>query len=113
MKISEFRALIKEEVRKALKESPNTRRALREANVKPGQIIDDYDLVDTSVIKPDHEDTWLELLSDVPEGWVDSTTSKAKVLKMINAWLKKNGYKWSVADALSQDEEGVVTWKIA
>jgi uncharacterized protein YlxP (DUF503 family) len=53
------------------------------------------------------------LLSDVREEWVDSKSSKAKVLKMINAWLLKNKYKWSVADALSQDEEGVVTWKIA
>jgi hypothetical protein len=113
MKISEFRALIKEEVRKALKESPNTRRALREATVKSGQIIDDYDLVDTNVIKPAHQDTWLELLSDVPDGWVDNKIMKTKVVKELNRWLLDNKYKWSVADALSQDEEGVVTWKIA
>ena len=113
MKISEFRALIKEEVRKVLKESPNTRRgALKEAVVKSGQIIDDWDLVETGVIKSAHEEAWLELLSDHPEEWIDNKSNKAKILKMINTWLLKNKYKWSVADALSQDEEGVVTWKI-
>jgi hypothetical protein len=103
MKISQFRALIKEEVRKVLKE----------ATVKPGQSIDDYDLVDKNVIKPAHQDTWLELLSDVPNGWVRNASRKAKVLQIANTWLSKNGYQWSVADALSQDEDGVVTWKIA
>jgi len=103
MKISEFKKLIREEVRKVIKEGA----------VKSGQTIDDSDLVDNNVIKPAHQDTWLELLSDVPNGWVRNASRKAKVLQIANTWLSKNGYQWSVADALSQDEEGVVTWKIS
>lgn len=103
MKISEFKKLIREEVRKVIKESAPT----------AGQTIDDWDLVDKNIIKPAHQDTWLELLSDVPDGWVRNASRKAKVLQIANTWLSKNGYQWSVADALSQNEDGEVTWKIA
>ena len=94
-------------------ESVVSQKPLKEAAPKSGQTIDDYDLVETGVIKSAHQDTWLELLSDVPNGWVRNAARKAKVLQIANTWLSKNGYQWSVADALSQDEDGVVTWEIA
>ena len=112
MKISEFKKLIREEVRNVLKESKsrNTRRSLREAKVpKPGQKITDSDLVDDGFISDDDMDTWLELFSD--EGDI-TPRNKKKFVAMANTWLKENGYAWQVADALSQDEDGVVTWKI-
>ena len=117
MKISEFKKLIREEVRNVLKESKsrNTRRSLREAKVpKPGQKITDSDLVDDGFISDDDMDTWLDLLADerLPDDWINTTAQKAKVLKLVNTWLKKNGYAWQVADALTQDEDGVVTWRI-
>ena len=79
-----------------------------------GKKITDSDLVDDGYISEDHMDEWLDLLSDerIPDGWYRNSTQKAKILKLANTWLKKNGYAWQVADALNQDEEGVVTWKI-
>lgn len=79
-----------------------------------GKKITDSDLVDDGYISEDHMDEWLDLLSDerIPDGWINNTAQKAKILKLANTWLKKNGYAWQVADALNQDEEGVVTWKI-
>jgi len=76
---------------------------------KPGQKITDSDLVDDGFISDDDMDTWLELFSD--EGDI-TPRNKKKFVAMANTWLKKNGYAWQVADALSQDEDGVVTWKI-
>jgi hypothetical protein len=68
MKISEFKKLIREEVRNVLKESKsrNTRRSLREAKVpKSGTVIDDYDLYEDGYFNnTDEADTWLELFSD-------------------------------------------------
>lgn len=82
---------------------------------KPGQKITDSDLVDDGFISGDDmADAWLDLLADerLPDDWINNTAQKAKVLKLANTWLKKNGYAWQVADALTQDEDGVVTWKI-
>lgn len=105
MKISEFRKLIREEVRKVLKEAKMPKTGLK---------INDSDLVDDGYISEDHMDAWLDLLSDerIPDGWYQNSTQKAKILKLANTWLKKKGYAWQVADALNQDDEGVVTWKI-
>lgn len=103
MKVSEFRKLIREEVRKVINES----------TPKAGQTINDWDLVDRNIIKSADEEPWLELLTEFPNNWVRIAPQKSKVLQLVNGWLKKRGYQWSVADALSQDEEGVVTWKIA
>lgn len=106
MKTSELRNLIREEVRRVLKEA-NTR------SPKPGSTIDDWELVDKKIIKPQDEDSWLELLSDYPDGWINSKSRKAQVIAMANDFLTKRKYSWKVADALDQNEEGEVTWKIA
>jgi len=82
---------------------------------KPGQKITDSDLVDDGFISGDDmADAWLDLLADerLPDDWINNTAQKSKVLKLANTWLKKNGYAWQVADALTQNEDGVVTWKI-
>jgi len=81
---------------------------------KPGQKITDSDLVDDGYIADNHMDYWLDLLGDarMPDEWYTNPRLKAKGLKVANTWLKQNGYAWQVADALDQDEEGVVTWKI-
>jgi hypothetical protein len=103
MKVSEFRKLIREEVKKVLREAKT---------LQSGQTIDDWNLVDSEYISEDDSEDWLDLLSDVPDGWISKPASKTKVLKLANTWLKKNGYTWQVADALSQNDEGEVTWKI-
>ena len=105
MKITEFRKLIREEIRKVINEG---------ATPKSGQKIDDWDLVDKGYISEDHTDYWLDLLADerIQDGWIDNPAQKSKVLKLANSWLKKNDYTWQVADALDQNEEGEVTWVI-
>ena len=97
--------LIREEIRKALKEARSP---------KPGQTIDDWDLVDGGYISANHTDEWLDLLSDerLPDGWINDTALKVEVLQLVNKWLKKNGYNWQVADALEQNDEGEVPWQI-
>ena len=97
--------LIREEIRKALKEA---------ISPKPGQKIDDWDLVDGGYISANHTDEWLDLLSDerLEDGWINDTALKVEVLELVNTWLKKNGYNWQVADALEQNDEGEVTWQI-
>ena len=103
MKISEFRKLIREEVRKVLKE----------ANLKSGSTIDDWELVNKNIIKPQHQDTWLELFSDEGDINFKLPASVKKFTKIANDWLKSNGYTWRVASAVSQNEEGEIIWKIA
>lgn len=52
MKISEFRALIKEEVRKVLKESKTTRRTLRETYMDDNNMyLDEFDQLDPATLK--------------------------------------------------------------
>ena len=66
--------LIREEIRKALKEARSP---------KPGQTIDDWDLVDGGYISANHTDEWLDLLSDerLPDGWINDTALKVEVLQ--------------------------------
>jgi len=113
MKISEFKKLIREEVRNVLKESKsrNTRRSLREAKVpKSGTTIDDWDLYEDGYFNnTDEADTWLELFSD--EGDI-TPGNKKKFVAMANKWLTGNGYSWQVKDVISQNEDGEITWRI-
>jgi len=103
MKLQEFRRLIREEVRKVIKE----------ATLKPGSKIDDWELVDKNIIKPAHQDAWLELFSDEGDINFNSPASVKRFTKMANNWLEENGYTWRVASAISQNEDGEITWKIA
>ena len=80
---------------------------------KPDSTIDDWELVNKKIIKPKHEEDWLVLFSDEIELNPKSSASRKKYINMANTWLKDNGYTWRVADALSQNEEGEITWKIA
>lgn len=32
---------------------------------------------------------------------------------MANDWLEENGYTWRIEKAISQNEDGEITWKIA
>ena len=109
MNKQEFKQLIREEIRKVLKEA-----SFNIKSPKSGQKIDDWDLVDKGYISEDHTDYWLDLLADerIQDGWIDNPAQKSKVLKLANSWLKKNDYTWQVADALDQNEEGEVTWVI-
>lgn len=100
MKLTEFKKLIREEVRKVISEA---------ATPKPGSTIDDYDLINKKIIKSKHEEDWLELFSDEPE--LTSGTNK-RLTKLANSWLEKNGYTWRVEKAISQNEDGEITWKI-
>jgi len=103
MKLTEFRKLIREEIRKVIKE----------ATVTSGMTIDDWDLVDKKIIKPKHQDDWLELFSDEGDINFKSSASVKKFTKMANEWLEDNGYTWRVAMPISQNDEGEITWKIA
>jgi len=96
MKLLELKKLIREQVRKVLKENTLT----------PGQRISDRDLIDGGYIKPAHVDEWLELFSD------EYDFNPARQTKIANAWLAKNGYAFRVATAVDQDDEGEITWKI-
>lgn len=95
--------------------SSNDSKLLKESKTpKHGQVIDDYTLVDDGYIGDDDMDGWLDLLADerLPEEWLDTPALKTRVIRVANEWLKRNGYAWQVADALEQNEEGEVTWKI-
>ena len=104
MKVTEFRKLIREEVRKAVAEA---------RTLKSGAVIDDWNLVDKNIIKPEHEDEWLNLFTDEGDINFKSSASVKKFTRMANDWLKENGYTWRVSAALSQNEEGEITWKVA
>ena len=93
----EFRKLIREEIRKVLKEA----KAL-----KSGQMVDDYDLMDNGYIKDNDVDAWVELFSD------EGPFNGPKFVKIANSWLKKNGYHFQVSKATSDDDGETITWTI-
>jgi hypothetical protein len=97
MKKSEFKKLLREEIRKVLKEMKMP---------KSGQKLDDYDLTDNGYINEDDLDSWLELFTD--ERW-----NVSKYVKLANNWLKSNGYKWQVKNCSSTDDGETITWTIA
>jgi|694.fasta_scaffold37897_2 hypothetical protein len=97
MKKSELKKLLREEIRKVLKEMKMP---------KSGQKLDDYDLTDNGYIKEDDMDSWLELFTD--ETW-----NVSKYVKLANNWLKSNGYKWQVKSCSSTDDGETITWTIA
>ena len=99
MKASEFRKLIREEIRKVLKEARVP---------KSGQKLDDYDLSEKGYLG-DVEEEWFDLFSD--EGDV-TPASKKKFVNMANQFLMDNGLNWQVAGVIKQDDEGVITWLI-
>lgn len=111
MNKSELKSLIKESIREVLKENSLAGR-LRE-NIKPGATIDDWELVNKNIIKPEHQDDWLELFSDEGDINFQSPRSVMKFTQLANMWLKNHGYAWRVARAISQNDEGEITWKIA
>ena len=87
MNKQEFRQLIREEIKKVL----------REANaLKSGQQVDDYDLTDNGYIKKDDLDAWLELFSD------ERPFNGPRFVKMANEWLKENGYRFQVSKATAE-----------
>jgi len=97
MKKSEFRNLIREEIKKVLKES---------MTLKSGQKVDDYDLTDNGHIKEDDLDAWLELFSD------ERPFNGPKFVKMANEWLTDNGYSFQVSKATTEDDGETITWTI-
>ena len=114
MKLSEFKQIVREEVRRTLRESKssNTRRSLKEAKKpKPGSTIDDDALFDGGYFRnDDHGEDWLDLFSDMGN---ITAARKPKFIAKANEWLKDHGYGWQVKEIIKQDEEGVITWKIA
>jgi hypothetical protein len=100
MKLQEFRKLIREEVRRVVKEAKTP---------ASGQKLSDYDLFDKKYIRSIHRDDWFELLSDEP----DLTPGNNKYITgIMNKWLTKHGYDWSIEKAVSQTEDGDYIWKI-
>ena len=103
MKVREFRKLIREEVRKVLKESAP----------KSGSTISDNDLIDQGYLG-DYENDWLELFTDEYDDPMSSTSVKRRFIKKANDFLSRNGLSWKVKDIVDQDEdEGEITWRIA
>ena len=97
MNKQELRSLIREQIRKVLKEMKMP---------KSGQKLDDYDLTGNGYIKEDDMDSWFELFTD--ETW-----NVPKYVKLANNWLKSNGYKWQVKSCSSTDDGETITWTIA
>jgi len=99
MKTQEFRKIIREEIRKVLKEARVP---------KSGQKLDDYNLSEKGYLGNVEED-WFSLFSD--EGDV-TPTNKKKFVAIANKFLMDNGLNWQVAGVVKQDDEGVITWLI-
>jgi hypothetical protein len=102
MKLSQFRTLIREEVK----------RALREAKTPvSGKKIDDFDLVDKGYLGK-YDDEWLELFSDELAD-PTSPTAKKRFLAKANKFLQLKKFTWQVKDIVSQNEDGEITWVVA
>ena len=116
MKRSEFKKLLREEIRKVLSEAAvidpvskdklKSSLAERRLKIKSGQKLDDYELTDDGYINEEDVDSWLELFTD--ERW-----NVSKYVKLANNWLKSNGYKWQVKSCSSTDDGETITWTIA
>ena len=105
MKITEFKTLIREEVKKVLNEASVSYKIM----TKPGTFIDDYDLLEKNLIKPTHQEAWMELFSDEPD--LTPGTNK-RLTKLANSFLEENGYTWRIEKAISQNDDGEITWRI-
>ena len=102
MKLSQFKTLIREEVKKVLNEASVSYKIM----TKPGTFIDDYDLLEKNLIKPKHQDAWMELFSDEPD--LTPGTNK-RLTKLANSFLEENGYTWRIEKAISQNDDGEIT----
>ncbi len=102
MKKSEFRALIREEIKKVLTETKVP---------VSGKKIDDWNLVQKGYLGK-HDEEWSELFSDE---YADPTspTAKKRFINMANKFLASKKFTWQVKDIISQNEDGEITWLIA
>lgn len=96
MNKQEFRQLIREEIKKVLRES---------RTLKSGQKVDDDGLIDNDHIKEDDLESWLELFDRMP-------FNGPQFVKMANEWLKDNRYSFRVSKAASNNDGETITWTI-
>ena len=70
------------------------------------KVITDYKLIEKGFINDEHIDEWLELFTDF-RGF-DSQA----MTEMANEFLEENGYSFAMTRAISQDDEGEITWEV-
>jgi len=71
------------------------------------KVITDYELIEKGFINDEHIDEWLELFTDF-RGF-DSQA----MTEMANEFLEETyGYTFLMSRAISQDDEGVITWEM-
>jgi hypothetical protein len=71
------------------------------------KVITDYELIENGFINDEHIDEWLELFTDL-RGF-DSLA----MTEIANEFLEETyGYTFLMARAISQDDEGVITWEM-
>ena len=69
-------------------------------------IVTDYELIEGALINDEHVDEWLELFTDL-RGF-----DSQEMTEMANEFLEENGYSFEMTGAISQDDEGVITWEM-
>jgi hypothetical protein len=102
MKVNDFRNLIREEIKKVLKEA-----RVPESN----EILNDEDLRTQCFKDIDDYIDWLRLFIGQPFQEA-SQTSKTKHVNIANEFLERNGYKWRVKDILGTNRFGYYVWRI-
>ena len=70
------------------------------------KVFTDYELIEKGFINDEHIDEWLELFTDF-RGF-DSQA----MTEMANEFLEENVYLFAMSRAISQDDEGVITWEM-
>ena len=70
------------------------------------KVITDYELIEKGFINDEHIDEWLELFTDF-RGF-DSQA----MTEIANEFLEENGYSFEMTRAISQDDEGEITWEM-
>jgi hypothetical protein len=104
MKTSQFRALLREEIRKVMRE--NKRKSLREARI----VIDDESMYEELYTYFNGDatlaDRWSELFSDLPD-----FGNKPKMIAAANKFADSEGLGWKVVGIKAIDpDDGFVTW---
>ena len=71
------------------------------------KVFTDYELIEGALINDEHIDEWLELFTDF-RGF-----DSQEMTEMANEFLEENGYTFSMTRAISQDDEGEITWELS
>lgn len=100
MKKSQFRQLIREEIRKVINEATKT--PMSGKQYTDGQLI--------KFISDDDAEEWFTMFVDDEQsgGYWHPEDS----VLMANDWLKEKGYKFRVKKAVSKDDGQTITWTV-